>query len=90
MFNTWTNAFLPQAVNALREVASINSEEEKQEPERKTLIFEVSPLRLPLIILPNYYMVYTCKQNVHIVQKWKKTSLFFSFLFISPVSTVNG
>ncbi|RMX45542.1 hypothetical protein pdam_00012957 [Pocillopora damicornis] len=30
-----------QAVNALREVASINSEEEKQEPERKTLIFEV-------------------------------------------------
>lgn len=47
MFNTWTNAFLPQAVNALREVASINSEEEKQEPERKTLIFEVSLLRLP-------------------------------------------
>ncbi|PFX25060.1 phosphatidylinositol 3,4,5-trisphosphate 5-phosphatase 2-like [Stylophora pistillata] len=30
-----------QAINALKEVASINQEEEKQEPERRTRIFEV-------------------------------------------------
>lgn len=46
--------YLRQAVNALKEVASINLEEEKQEPERRTRIFEVGLFRLLLII---YYLL---------------------------------
>ena len=39
--------FYPKALDALREVASINQEEEKQEPVTKSRIFEV--LMLPFL-----------------------------------------